>query len=68
MCSFPQPTNDASGTKVVSLAPALNIFHPGYGEDFLLETQDRLTVCFVGVSVSLPSTPSGPLLITILTV
>lgn len=54
--------------KVVSLAPALNIFHPGYGEDFFLETQDCLTVDFVGISVSLPSTLSGPLLITILTV
>lgn len=42
--------------KVVSLAPALNIFHPGYGEDFFLKTQDRLTVGFMGVSVSLPST------------
>lgn len=42
--------------KVETLAPALNIFHPCYGEDFFLKTQDRLTVGSVGVSVSLTST------------
>lgn len=70
MCSYPQPTNNASGTKSGITNSGFEHLASRLGGRFLLKTQECLTVGFMGVSGSLPLTqPSlSPLLITVLIV